>query len=316
MTPLTARRALLVAATLCLSTLALNAQAQATSPVRAVATFSILGDLVQQVGGDRVSIEVLVGPGSDAHVYQPNPLQARAVAQANILFSNGLGFEGWLDRFLKSANYGGLHVRVSDGIKTIKGGHTHGHGHGHGHGHKHDHDTDPHAWQSVPAVRQYVANISKGLCQVDAAGCEIYRANAARFDGELQALDTEIRQQLAAIAREQRRVISSHDAFGYYAKEYGVTFLAPQGLSTDAEASARGVARLIRQIREQRIRALFVENVADARLIEQIARETGLTIAGRLYADSLSPQGGPAPDYLSLMRYNTRAIVQALSSKP
>ena len=275
-----------------------------------MATFSILGDLVQRVGGDRVSLEVLVGPGGDAHVYQPNPAQARAVAQAAVLFSNGLGFEGWLDRFLKSANYGGLHVRASDGIKTIKGGHTHGHGH------KHDHDIDPHAWQSVPAVRQYVANITKGLCQVDAAGCEAYRANAAKFDGELQALDAEIRQQLAAIPREQRRVISSHDAFGYYANEYGVTFLAPQGLSTDAEASARGVARLIRQIREQRVRALFVENVADPRLIEQIGRETGLTVAGRLYADALSPQGGAAPDYLSLMRHNTRALVQALSPKP
>ncbi len=312
MTVSLARRALLAAATFCLSGLASGVQAQTATPVRAVATFSILGDLVQRVGGERVQIDVLVGPGGDAHVYQPNPAQARAVAQAAVLFSNGLGFEGWLDRFLRSANYGGLHVKASDGIKTIKGGHTKGHSHSH----KHNHDIDPHAWQSVPAVRQYVANIARGLCQVDAAGCETYRANASRFDGELQALDAEIRQQLGTIPPEQRRVISSHDAFGYYAHEYGVTFLAPQGLSTDAEASARGVARLIRQIREQRIRALFVENVADPRLIEQIGRETGLTVSGRLYADALSAPEGAAPDYLSLMRHNTRSLVQALQQTP
>jgi zinc/manganese transport system substrate-binding protein len=282
-------------------------QAQTTPPVKAVASFSILGDLVKQVGGERVAVEVLVGPGSDAHVFQPTPSQARLVGQAQIVFSNGLGFEGWMGRLLSTASYKGRHVVASRGIQPI---HAEG-----GHDHKtkdHHEENDPHAWQSVPNVMVYVGNIVKGLCDADAAGCDSYQKNAAAYNAELQALHTDIRALWDSIPATQRKVITSHDAFGYYAQAYGVKFLAPQGVSTESEASAKGVAQLVRQIKKEQIKALFVERISDPRLIAQIGRETGVKPAGELFSDSLSDAKGPAPSYLAMMRFNTTALTQAI----
>jgi zinc/manganese transport system substrate-binding protein len=290
-------------------------QAQPTAPIRAVASFSVLGDLVQQVGGARVAVEVLVGPGGDAHVFQPKPSQARLIGQAQIVFSNGLGFEGWMSRLLNTANYKGRHVVVSEGIKPIEAEKAHGHDHkSHSkkrHGHDHG-EIDPHAWQSVPKAMAFVGNIAKGLCAVDAAGCDSYQRNATAYLAELKALDTTIRAQWAVIPAAQRKVITSHDAFGYYAKEYGVTFLAPQGVSTESEASAKGVAQLVRQIKQENIKALFVENISDPRLIAQIGRETGVKPAGELFSDALTDSKGPAPTYVAMMRANTSALTQAV----
>ncbi len=278
------------------------ARAQNPAPIRAVASFSILGDLVRQVGGDRVAVDVLVGPGADAHVFQPTPAQARVVGQADILFSNGLGFEGWMTRLLKTAGYRGRHVVASRGIQPIEGDDHH----------DHHEEADPHAWQSVPNVMNYVGNIAKGLCEADPAGCELYQRNAVRYRAELEALDTDIRAQWKGIPVAQRKVITSHDAFGYYAKAYSVKFLAPQGVNTESEASAKGVARLIRQIKKEKIRALFVESISDPRLIAQIGRETGVQPAGELFSDSLSDASGTAPDYVSMMRHNTVALTKAI----
>lgn len=289
--------------------------AQTTAPVKAVASFSILGDLVRQVGGDRVQVDVLVGPGGDAHVFQPKPSQAKLIGQAQVVFSNGLGFEGWMSRLLNTARYKGQHVVVSEGIKPIEAeDDDHDKKHPKDHGKKgHDHgEMDPHAWQSVPNAMAFVGNIAKGLCAVDAAGCEGYQKNAAAYAAELKALDTDIRAQWAAIPAAQRKVITSHDAFGYYAREYGVAFLAPQGVSTDSEASAKGVAQLVRQIRKENIKALFVENISDPRLIAQIGRETGVRPAGALFSDALSNSQGPAATYLAMMRANTTALTQAV----
>ena len=288
----------------------LCAPAGAAEPaLRAVASFSILGDLVRQVGGDRVSVNVLVGPGSDAHVYSPKPAQAKQVGQAQLVFSNGMGFDGWMARLLKSAGFKGRHVVASAGIQPLKGA-ADEHGHGHAHA-----AADPHVWQDVARVRAYVKNIAQGLCAADAAGCDSYRSNAAAYGQQLDALDQEIRRAWSAIPAQQRLVISSHDAFGYYASAYGVRFLAPQGVSTDSEASAQGVARLVRQIRQEKASALFVESIADPRLIEQIARETGLKASSEgLYSDSLAPQG-EAASYLGMMRYNTRVLIAAIQRR-
>ncbi len=297
-----------------LTTLSLHAplaQAQAPASIRAVASFSILGDLVRQVGGARVAVDVLVGPGADAHVFQPTPAQARLVGQADILFSNGLGFEGWMTRLLKTAGYKGRHVVASRGIQPIEGDDHHDDEKGKG-SHAHHEEADPHAWQSVPNVMNYVGNIAKGLCEADAAGCDLYQRNATLFRSELQALDTDIRAQWAVVTPAQRKVITSHDAFGYYAKAYGVKFLAPQGVSTESEASAKGVAQLVRQIRKEKIRALFVESISDPRLIAQIGRETGVKPAGELFSDSLSDAAGPAPSYIAMMRFNTHALTRAV----
>ena len=285
----------------------LYAPAGAAEPaLRAVASFSILGDLVRQVGGERVAVEVLVGPGSDAHVYSPKPAQAKQVGQAQLVLSNGMGFDGWMARLLKSAGFKGRHVVASAGIQPLKGA-ADEHGHGHAHA-----AADPHVWQDVARVQAYVKNIAQGLCAADAAGCDSYRSNAAAYGQQLDALDQEIRRAWSAIPAPQRLVISSHDAFGYYASAYGVRFLAPQGVSTDSEASAQGVARLVRQIRQEKASALFVESIADPRLIEQIARETGLKASSEgLYSDSLAPQG-EAASYLGMMRYNTRVLIAAI----
>lgn len=298
-------------ATVSLVTVAgLYAPAGAAEPaLRAVASFSILGDLVRQVGGERVAVEVLVGPGSDAHVYSPKPAQAKQVGQAQLVLSNGIGFDGWMARLLKSAGFKGRHVVASAGIQPLKGA-ADEHGHGHAHA-----AADPHVWQDVGRVQAYVKNIAQGLCAVDAAGCDSYRSNAAAYGQQLDALDQEIRRAWSAIPAQQRLVISSHDAFGYYASAYGVRFLAPQGVSTDSEASAQGVARLVRQIRQEKASALFVESIADPRLIEQIARETGLKASSEgLYSDSLAPQG-EAASYLGMMRYNTRVLIAAIQRR-
>lgn len=282
----------------------------ARQPLRVVASFSVLGDLVQQVGRERVSVQTLVGPGMDAHVFQPAPTQAREVAGAQLLVMNGLGFEGWMTRLLQSTGYKGVQVVASRGIRPIEfvppGAKPAGQ-----HGHDHGRD-DPHAWQSVPNVMVYVKNIADGLCQADAAGCPAYRANAARYTAELKELDADVRAAWAKVPAAQRRVVTTHDAFGYYAKEYGVRFLAAQGVSTESEPSAKGVAQLVRQIKREGIKALFIENISDPRLIQQIAREAGVRPDGKLYSDSLSPRGEGADTYVGMMRSNTATMVKAL----
>ncbi|MDO8274447.1 MAG: zinc ABC transporter substrate-binding protein [Serpentinimonas sp.] len=288
-----------------------SAAAGAAAALPVVATFSILGDLVRQVGGERLQLDVLIGPDSDAHVFQPRPSHARQVREARLLFSNGLGFEGWIPRLLQSAAFRGQHVVVSRGIAALRSaGHGHAHG-GHGHGHSHG-EHDPHAWQNVAHARVYVRNIADALCAADAAGCDFYRQRAQAYDDVLAQLDAEIRAAWAPIAPAQRKVIVSHDAFAYYGQAYGVRFLSARGVSSDSEPTARGIVRLVQQIRQEQVRALFVENVTDPRLIEQIARETGLRPAGRLYSDALSAPGGAAPTYVDMLRHNTQALTRAI----
>jgi zinc/manganese transport system substrate-binding protein len=307
----TSARRHFIATAIGLATLALSPalQAQTATSIRAVASFSILADLVKQVGGDRVTVDVLVGPGSDAHVFQPTPSQARLVGQAQIVFSNGLGFEGWMSRLLNTASYKGRHVVASQGIEPVKGKAD---DHGHQHGHSHGGAADPHAWQSVPNVITYVGNITKGLCEVDASGCDVYQRNAGAYISQLKTLDADIKAAWAPIPVAQRKVITSHDAFGYYAKAYGVKFLAAQGVSTESEASAKGVAQLVRQIKKENIKALFVESISDPRLIAQIGRETGAKPSGALYSDSLSAPTGNAGSYIAMMRLNTQSLTAAV----
>ncbi|MGQ3000835.1 MAG: metal ABC transporter substrate-binding protein [Hydrogenophaga sp.] len=305
-------RRLTTLAALALGLAALTPPLHAQAPLRAVASFSILGDIVKEVGGDRVAVDVLVGPGADAHVFQPTPAHARLVGQAQVVFANGLGFEGWLSRLLKTSAYKGRPVTVSQGIPPLKSEPDHDHGE-HKKGHDHGHgETDPHAWQSVANVKVYARNIAKALCQADAASCDLYNRNARAYEVRLNELEAEIRAAWAPIPVAQRKVITSHDAFGYYARDHQVRFLAPQGVSTESEASAKGVAQLVRQIRQDQIKALFVESISDPRLIEQIARETGVKPSGALYSDSLSAPGGAAPSYIELMRFNTRALTTAV----
>jgi zinc/manganese transport system substrate-binding protein len=298
------RRVLIAAAMVALAS---TAQAQDKLPV--VATFSILGDLVGNVGGDRVVVKTLVGPNGDAHVYSPSPADAKTLADAKVIVTNGLGFEGWLWRLIKSSNSRAPNIVATRGIKPRKlaGAHSHDHGHGHS-------DGDPHAWQSVANVKTYVANIRDGLIAADPAGKSTYEANAAAYLGKLDALDREVRETVSKIPPERRKIITTHDAFGYFKDAYGVDFIAPQGVSTDSEASARDVARIITQIKKQRIPAVFMENISDPRLLTRIADETGAKVGGTLYSDALTSEKGPAPTYIDLIRHNIRTLSAALQS--
>lgn len=317
---MTTRRTLLGAAPALLAmSLAAPAIAQSSEPIPVVATFSILGDMVERIGGEHVAVTTLVGPDGDAHVYQPTPADARAVSGARLLFVNGLDFEGWIDRLVEASDFRGTRVVATEGIEPIaleesEERHT-DEGHAETEGGDHAHGAfDPHAWQSLGNGEIYVRNIARALADTDPANAESYLANADAYVAEMRALDTEIRATVAAIPPSRRIVVTSHDAFGYFAKAYGLTFLAPQGISTESEASAADVAALIRQIREHQIPAVFVETISDPRLLDQIRRETGAAIGGTLYSDALSGTDGPASTYLDMMRHNAMTLAQTLSS--
>ena len=287
--------------------LALPGAARAAEPMPITASFSILADLVRQVGGDRVLVTTLVGPGGDAHVYQPTPADAKALAASKVLVVNGLGFEGWMTRFQTSAGFKGLAVTASTGIKAQRMDEE---AHGHSHGKT---INDPHAWQSLANGRVYVANIRDGLIKADPEGRAVYEANAGRLVAAIDALEPEVRAAIGKIPRERRKLVTSHDAFGYFATAYGLDFLAPAGVSTESEASAADVAKIIRQVKAEKIPAVFVETITDKRLLEQIARESGARIGGALYSDSLSGPDGPAATYLDMFRRNVRTLSEALA---
>ena len=289
----------------------LVAPAWADERLPVVASFSILGDLTARVGGDRIALTTLVGPDGDAHVFEPGPGDARAVSEAKLLVVNGLGFEGWMDRLKGAAGFDGIEVVATSGVEPLKLAEDDDHGHDHGHDHG---AIDPHAWQNVANAEIFVRNIAVGLEQADPAGAAVYRANAEAYLAELKALDEDIRTSLAAVPAERRVLVTSHDAFGYFAAAYDLRVLATQGISTESEASAADVAGLIRQIRKDGVQAVFVENVTDPRLLEQIVRETGARIGGTLYSDALSPPGTPAATYVGMMRHNAEAITAAFQS--
>lgn len=276
------------------------ASAAAAEPIRVVASFSVLADMAREIGGERVAVTALVGPGGDVHTYEPKPTDAQAVRQAKLLVVNGLGLEGWMGRLQQAAGFKGLAIVASRGIKSEMM----------------EEDgkrvTDPHAWQDLANGRLYAMNIRDGLIGADPEGKAIYQANAARYVAAIDALEPEVKAALASIPPERRKIITSHDAFGYFGRAYGLAFIAPEGVSTESEPSAQDVAKIIRQIKAERIPAVFLENVTDPRLIEQIGRESGARIGGALFSDALSPPDGPAASYLAMFRHNVKTLVAAL----
>jgi len=281
---------------LSLAALVMPAKAEAKK-IPVVASFSIIGDFVRQVGGDRVSVTTIVGPDGDAHVYEPSPADGRRIAQARLIFVNGLGFEGWLDRLIKSAKSKGEVVTLGKGVAARKD----------------EEGQDPHAWQDVANAKVYVEAIREALMAADPEGAQTYKANADAYLAKLDALDAEIQQAIAAVPKERRRVVSTHDAFGYFAARYGVEFIAPQGVSTEAEVSARDVARIIDAVRAHKVSAVFTENVADPRLAKRIASETGARMGGTLYSDALSDAKGGGATYIDMMRHNVKELAKALA---
>lgn len=298
----------------------------AAEPLKVVASFSIIGDFARQVGGDLVTVTTLVGPDGDAHVYEPKPDDAVAMSKADVVLVNGLHFEGFLSRLVEASATKATVVELTKGVKPLEfkaeyaeedEDHAAGEDHaGHeeaSHDHGHDHGAiDPHAFQSIANAKIYVANIADAYCAADAAHCDAFKANAAAYTAKLTEMETKVKAAIAEIPPEKRVVISSHDAFGYFENAYGLTFRAPQGISTESEASAADVAKLVTQIRADKASAIFVENITNARLAEQIASETGLKIGGTLFSDALSPPEGPAATYLDLMAHNIATIKGAI----
>jgi zinc/manganese transport system substrate-binding protein len=317
----TMHRSFQLAAALSVITLTSAALPAAAEPLKVVASFSIVGDFAKNVGGDRIALTTLVGPNGDAHVYEPKPADAVVMADADVVLVNGLHFEGFLQRLVEASATKATVVELTKGVETLATTEEDHEGEAHDaeaseaheaeEGHEHG-ATDPHAFQSIANAKIYVKNIADAFCAADAAGCDAYKANAEAYTGKLDALEAEVKSAVASIPQDKRTVITSHDAFGYFQHEYGITFLAPEGISTDAEASAADVAKLIGQIRHDKASAIFVENITNQRLIEQIAGETGLKIGGTLYSDALSDADGPAATYIDMMRNNIGAIKGAI----
>lgn len=295
------------------------AQERPQDKIKVVASFSILADIVRNIGGERVAVSSLVGPDADAHVYSPAPADAKTVSAADLVVVNGLGFEGWLDRLIKASGSKAPIVVAADGIKPLRTADGHGHSHGHKHGHKskhaHNHGPDdPHAWQSVRNVIVYANNVRDALIAADPSGKDAYASNAEAYIGKLDALDREVRAGIAKVPADARRVVTNHDAFAYFAAEYGVEFIAVHGVATEAQPSAKDVARIIARIKKQKVPAVFLENVSDDRMIKRIASETGARIGGTLYSDALTGEKGAAPTYIDMIRHNLRMLQTALMS--
>jgi zinc/manganese transport system substrate-binding protein len=256
---------------------------------------------VSRVGGDLVEVKTIVGPDSDTHVYEPTPGDVRTIAGTKVFFINGLGFEGWMDRFVQSSGFKGELVVASKGVKPRR---------------MEDDGkeiTDPHAWQNLSNGVLYVGNIVTGLCKADVKDCDTFKKNGEAYSAELKALDTETKTKIATVAPEKRLVITTHDAFGYFGAAYGVKFEAPEGFSTDSEPSAGDVAKLINQIKAEHATALFFENMSDTRVLDQISHETGVKVGGTLFADALSKTGEGGETYLELFRHNISLLVPAMT---
>jgi len=329
-----------------------NAFAQ--EKISVVASFSVLGDLVNQIGGDKVSLTTLVEANSDAHTFNPSPKAVRIVSNADLLVINGLGFEGWMPRLVESSNFTGLQVTGSDGMPLLTGSCEHHDHHEEEHDddhkeahhddehhdahkeehhedehdddhkeahHEDEHDdehkgeqgcTDPHAWHNIANVEGYTRNIANSLIKIDPSNKSYYNANLTAYLGKLNTLDSEIKMMFNNVPQQDRNIIVAHDAFAYFAHAYGITFHPLQGTSTDSEASAADVAAVIDQIKSENIRAIFIENITDNRLIKQIGADTNATVAGKLYSDALSASNEPAATYLQMMEHNATTIYNAI----
>ncbi len=268
-----------------------------------VATFSILGDMVHQIGGDKVVVKILVGPNEDSHVYEPRPQDAKYLSQADLVVVNGLGFEGWLDRLIEASGFQGKILTATAGIIPIERELN---------GKK---IVDPHAWHSLKNAQVYVNNIVGGLSELLPKDASFFKKQGETYKKSLEDLEKKIHEELRTIPINERKVITGHDAFAYLGKEFNIQFYAPQGLSTEAEPSAKSVVALISLIKREDIQAIFIENISNPRLIEQIASESGMKIGGVLYSDALSPPGSEADTYLKMMAFNLDTIVKALKNR-
>ncbi|MGG5214742.1 MULTISPECIES: metal ABC transporter substrate-binding protein [Rahnella] len=268
--------------------------------VDAVASFSILGDIVQEVGGEHVKVTTLVGPDGDPHSFEPSPKDSKAINASDVVFVSGLGLEGWIDRLVTASGYKGHVVTASEGVNSRKM----------------EEDgkqiTDPHAWNSMANGVIYATNVMNALIKADPEDADYFRQRGTAYIEQLQKLDAWAKTEFTGIPQSKRKVLTSHDAFGYFGQEYHVSFMAPVGFSTEAEASASGVASLIKQIKEEKVKTYFIENQTDPRLVKQIAAASGAQPGGELYPEALSGPQGPATTYIKAFKHNVETIVASM----
>lgn len=281
--------------------------------IQVIASFSIIGDIASNIGKERIELRTIVGPDSDAHVYEPSPADAIALSKADVVLINGLQLEGFIKRLVAASETSAQIIEVTQGANIIQdpaGGHYHFYN---GKAVFHAAPFEPHAWQSIANARVYAKNIADAFCIADKPGCDTYRANAKIYDARLSQLHEHIQRGIKVIPENNRTVVVGHNAFHYFERDYGIHFLSPQGVSTASEASAADVAGIVREIKKNNAAAVFSENIANSRLVEQIAAEAGLSVAGVLYSDALSGTPGPAPTYIDMMQHNANTLIAALS---
>ncbi len=288
-----------------LTLLPFAAAAHAQAPLDVIASFTILADMTREIGGDAVRVTSLVGPDGDAHSFSPRPSDVRSLAAARVLVRNGLGFEPWLDRVLRTSGFKGIDIVATAGVQARRMIDAHGHAHGAG--------RDPHAWQDPRNALLYVRNIAEGLARADAPRADLYRQRADAYAARICETDAWIEAQFAPFPREKRRIITSHDAFGYFGARYGIDFRAAQGVNAEGDPSAQAIAALVRQIRRENIRVVFVENMTNPAIMETLAREAGAVVGGRVFSDALSAPDGPAASYIAMLRHNATAFARAFS---
>ncbi len=288
-----------------LALLPVAAAARAQAPLDVVASFTILADMTREIGADALRVTSLVGPDGDAHSFSPRPSDVRSIAAARVLVRNGLGFEPWLDRVLRTSGFKGTDIVAAAAVQPRRLTDSHGHSHGAG--------RDPHAWQDPRNALLYVRAIADGLARADAPRADLYRQRADAYAARIRETDAWIEALFAPVPREKRRIITSHDAFGYFGTRYGIEFRAAQGVTTEGEPSAQAIATLARQIRRDKIRVVFVENMTNPAIIETLAREAGAVVGGKVFSDALSPPDGPAPSYIAMLRHNATLFARAFT---
>ncbi len=280
------------------------------APLPVVTSFSILGDVAKQIGGDRVAVQSLVGPNQDSHAYHMTSGDIKKIRSAKLVLLNGLGLEAAdVQRAVKQSKV--PFAEATKGIQALKaeeGGHHHDHDH---EGHHHDHgEFDPHVWTDPVLMGTYAQNVANALIQADPEGKTYYQQRLGNYQMQLKKLHSDAQAAFNAVPAAKRKVLTGHDAFTYMGKRYNIEFIAPQGVSSEAEPSAKQVASIIRQIKREGIKAVFTENIKDTRMIDRIAKETGVNVSGRLYSDALG--GAPANSYIGMYRYNVKVLTDAM----
>ncbi len=265
-----------------------------------ISSASMIWDMVDNIAGDKIENRLIVPIGGDPHTYSPTPRDAQKVASSDLIFINGLTFEGWITELIENSGTKGKTITVTEGLTPIASS-------------QYKNAYDPHAWMDLAKAQTYITNILQGLIEIDPVNKGYYEENYRNYSQELKDLDAYISKRILEIPEEKRLIVTSHDAFSYYGKRYGLDVQGIIGISTESEAQTSDIVRISNSIKSSGVPAIFVESTINPKLIKQIATDNGVAIGGSLYADSIGEKGSNGSTYLKMMKSNTDVIVDALS---